>query len=582
MANQPYADRLEEIAALLQVTDANPFKVRAFQNAARIVSKLDTPLETLLDEGRILEVDGIGRSIAQDLQALRDTGTCPVLEALRAELPAGIPDLLRVQGLGPKKVRRLWTELGIGDLDTLEAMAGQGHLASLDGFGARTEEKILAEIARLRASAGRHPLARVVVPAATLLAFLQALPGVEEATLAGSFRRGRETVKDLDLVVAAREPGPIMQAFVTHPLVQEVVAHGDTKSSVYLRDGLPVDLRVVPPEVFGATLHHFTGSREHNVAMRARALQRGLRVSEWGVFRRDDEGREHPIACRHEADIFAAVGLPFIPPELREGLGEIERAEAGTLPDLIDATHILGDLHMHTVDSDGSHDLDAMARAARARGLTHIAITDHSRSLTVARGLSRERLLDQIDRIDAWNAAHAELGVRILRGLEVDILEEGALDMDDDVLDRLDWVVGSVHSRMNQPADVMTERLVKAVRSGRISALGHPTGRLIGQRDPYGFDHAAVFDACQAMGVALEVNAAPERLDLGPELLALALQRPGLWITINTDAHHTDGLDAMAFGVRTARRGMVPRDRVLNALPLEAFLAARRAPGSAA
>jgi DNA polymerase (family 10) len=578
LTNAQFAGHLEDIAQLLQVVGANTFKVRAFQNAARTIEKLPEPLADRIAAGTVTSIDGIGKSIAADLIELSERGSCTVLDELRAQLPAGLPRLLDIQGLGPKKVQKLYHELGIGDIDTLEAFARDGRLADLDGFGKRTEEKILAEIQRLRAFTGRTPFARAMPLASELLAFIRSLPDVARAEIGGSLRRMRETVGDLDFVCASERPAPIMSAFATHPLVEEIIARGDTKTSVYLRGGISADLRVVPPAVFGATLHHFTGSKEHNVQMRARALKAGLRVSEWGVFRRDGD-TETPIACATEEDIFAAVGLPWIAPELREGDQEIETAEKHGLPELVTLAHIRSDLHMHTTWSDGAVDIAAMSAAAAARGRAFICITDHSRSLTIANGLSRERLLAQIDTIDAFNATHP--AVPVLKGLEVDILEDGELDMDVDVLERLDWVVGSIHSRFNQPTEVVTARLVHAIQSGLISAIGHPTGRMIGQRDGYSFDLPTIIEACEAMGVALEINAAPERLDLNDTMVKQVLRTSNVWLTINTDAHSPDGMDSMAFGVGMARRGWAPRDRVLNTLPLDEFLKQRRKPAAA-
>ncbi|TVR01705.1 MAG: DNA polymerase/3'-5' exonuclease PolX [Deltaproteobacteria bacterium] len=568
MENGTYVARLEEIADLLQVTGANPFRVRAFQKAARVIDGMAEDLDTVLAEGEVTAVDGIGKSIAEDLRQIRERGSCDLLDELRASLPDGITDLLRVQGLGPKKVKALYEELGIGDLDALEARASEGRIAGLKGFGARTEEKILKEVERLRRTAGRTPLAEAWPHAERLLGLLREVSGVERAEIAGSLRRGRETVGDLDFVVASREPGPVMEAFATDGDVEEVVARGDTKTTIRLSGGLSADVRVVPPEVFGATLHHFTGSKEHNVAIRSRALKRGLRVSEWGVFRRDGEDGGDAtdgelVACATEEDIFAAVGLPFIPPELREDRGEIGAAEEDRLPELVTLEDIVADLHMHTTASDGRHSVARMAEAARDRGLKRIAITDHSRSLTVANGLDARRLRAQMEEIDAYNAG--DPAVRVLKGLEVDILEDGALDMDDDVLAALDWVVGSVHQWMGQDPQTMTERLLRAIGSGFLHALGHPTGRLVGRRDGFTFDVDAVFDACADAGVALEVNASPWRVDLDDRLIQRALERDRLMLTINTDAHSTAELGQMHFGVRMARRGGCPRSRVVNA-----------------
>ena len=416
MDNERYAALLSEMADLLQVVGANPFKVRAIQRAARALDGLDEPIDARIDAGTVTELDGFGASIASELTEMKARGSSSGLDQLRAELPAGIGDVLKVQGLGPKKVGALWTKLGIGSIDALEEAAQAGQLEDLKGFGKKTVEKILKEIERLRAFSGRVPYADAAPVAARLVAWLRALPEVERAEVAGSLRRHRETVGDLDFVVASSEPWPIMEAFAAHPEVEEVIAKGETKTSVYLQGGMSADLRVVPGEVFGATLHHFTGSKDHNIAMRARALKRGLRVSEWGVFRRTEASSgagptdvvEERVACATEEDIFAAVDLPFIAPELREGRGEIEAAEASALPALVTLEGIRGDLHMHTTASDGRATVAEMAAAGAARGLTYVCITDHSQALTVANGLTPDRLRAQQAEIDALNAAGAQ------------------------------------------------------------------------------------------------------------------------------------------------------------------------------
>jgi DNA polymerase (family 10) len=564
MHNREYEALLEEIAVLLQVAGANPFRVRAFERAARAIHALADPVDVRLERGDLTTVDGIGASIASDLAQMRASGSCEALDALRAQFPPGLPTLFQIQGLGPKKVKVLWETLGIGDLDALQARAEEGRLVDLPGFGARTVQKILAEIGRVRSLSGRAPVARVWRLANELRDALAARDEVERCEIAGSLRRGRETVGDLDFVCASRDPAPVMEFFVGRAEVEEVLSHGRTKSSVRLRGDIQADLRVVEPEVFGATLHHFTGSRDHNIAMRRRAQERGLRVSEYGVFRVVEGGEDERIACFDERDIFAALDLPWIPPELREDAGEFE----GPIPDLLDIGDLRGDLHMHTVASDGRNTVEEMAHAGHALGLAYICITDHSRSLTVANGLSRERLVAQIEEIEALRST-GRLPIEVLAGLEVDILEDGALDMDDDVLDRLDWVVGSVHSRMSMPPDKMTGRLLRAIESGRISAVGHPTGRLIGARDGFAFDFDAVLDACAAHGVALEINASAERLDLSAEQVRRVMEDGRVALTLNTDAHSVDGLAERVLGVRTARRGWATRDRVVNTWPLE-------------
>lgn len=565
MRNAEYEERLEEIAALMQVAGANTFRVRAFERAARAIHGLGHEVDALLDAGEIMSVEGIGASIAKDLQQIRERGTCDALDALRAQFPPGLRDLLSLQGLGPKKVKLLWDELGVGDLDTLRALAEAGRLAQLPGFGEKTQAKLLAEVSRVRAMGGRHPIARVYDVAQALRDRLAQHPDALRVEIAGSLRRGRETIGDIDFVCAAPSSAAIMADFVAWPEVEEILGHGETKSSVRLRGELQADLRVVPPEVFGATLHHFTGSKDHNIAMRRRAVERGLRISEYGVFRIGADGEEELVACETEEAIFAAVDLPWVAPELREDGGELAPESLARMASLVTRDAVRGDLHMHTTASDGRHTIDEMARAAIALGHDYICITDHSRSLTVANGLSAERLRAQIDAVAAWNEAH-DGSFRVLAGLEVDILDDGELDMDDDVLARLDWVVGSVHQRMNQDADRMTTRLVNAIRTGRLSAIGHPTGRLIGQRDGFSFDFDAVLDACAEHGVALEVNASLERLDLSRAMIRRVVDDGRVFLTINTDAHGTDGLVRMDVGVRHARRGWAPRDRIVNTL----------------
>lgn len=575
MDNSQYSELLEETAALLQITDANPFRIRAFTRAARTLSAVSEDVDTLLDEDTITELDGIGASIAADLRYFRVHGSSPLLDELRAQLPDGITELLKVQGLGPKRVRKIYEELGIGSLEGLEAVAESGQLATLSGFGKKTCENVLREIERLRKNRGRTPAGRAWVLASQILARLEALDAVERVEIAGSLRRGRETVGDLDFIAASASPEPVMEAFRSFDLVEEVVATGETKTTVYLRGGVSADLRVVPDEVYGAALHHFTGSKDHNVELRRRAQKAGLRISEWGVFRVDGD-EETRVACETEEDVFASVGLPWIPPELREGRGEIRAAETDAIPALITLEAMRADLHMHTTASDGNHSIAEMAAAAATRGYEFIAITDHSAALTVANGLDERRLLEQIEAIDRYNAEQPE--VIVLKGLEADIMQDGSIDLGADVLERLDWVVGSVHQWMNMGRAEMTDRYVSAISSGLLSAVGHPTGRLIGKREPFDLDFDVILDACEAFGVALEVNGTPNRLDLNDLLLRRVLDRDNLWVTINTDAHSTRSLGNMQHGVRMARRGWTPRARVLNALSLEEFRAAARKP----
>jgi DNA polymerase (family 10) len=564
MDNSDYAALLASAAALIDISGGNRFRARAFERAARAISSLPRHVEALLDDDTITDLDGIGKSIAEDLRQIRARGSFDALDALRADLPEGILALLHVQGLGPKKVKALYEALHIGDLASLEAAVDSGQVAQLPGFGPKTQDNIKRELARLRRAAGRRPLPQALRAAAPVLEMLRALPQVLRAELAGSARRGRETVKDLDFVVATTDPEPVMEAFATWPDAIEVIARGPTKTSVFLTGELQADLRAVRPEHFGSLLHHFTGSKEHHVELRRRARALGLTISEYGVQRLDAADGDPPLASLDEADVYRVLGLPWIPPELREAQGEIDAAEAGQLPALLTLADLRGDLHMHSTASDGRHTIAQMALAARALGHEYIVITDHSKSSTVANGLDEARLRDHMREIDAVNAATD--GILVLKGIEVDILKDGALDLPGDLLDELDFVVGSVHASMKQDRDTMTARVCRAIASGHLHCLGHPTGRLLGGRDPYPLDLEAVIDACLQHRVALEINASAGRLDLKDAHARLAAQA-GVPIIISTDSHSTQGLTQMAFGVTVARRAWLTPAQVLNTRP---------------
>jgi len=578
MNNDAYIDFLETTARRMDLLGENSFRVRAYARAARALEGISSSIDQCIEDGTITDIDGIGEGIATELKGFKENGTTEDFERLKSALPPHIDDLFKVQGLGPKRIRTLWKELGVGSLQELQQAADSGQIATLPGMGKKTVENIQKELERLASYKGRAPIADVIDVAQSMLEALRASPSVQRAEIAGSYRRGRITVGDLDMVAASTDHAATMKVFTTLPAVQEVVGQGDTKATVRLHSGLSCDLRVVDPEVFGATLHHFTGSKDHNIALRARATKRKLRVNEYGVFRINDQGEETerlPVAT--EEDLYQALDLPFIPPELREDRGEIEAAEKNALPDLPSLQDIRADLHMHTTYSDGRKSIKEMALAAKERGLEFICITEHSQSLHIANGLDRERLLAQIEEIDRVNQEVE--GIRILKGLEVDILADGTLDMDDETLSKLDWVIGSVHQWTRQPIDEMTERVLRAVRSGLISALGHPTGRLIGRRNPYEIDLDPVLEACAENGVAVEINASPQRLDLDSSVVRKAKEIKNLWFTINTDAHSIRGLDDMIHGIKTARRGWLPKDRIVNTLSWDAFQKTVRAPG---
>lgn len=563
MTNAQIADAFDEIADLLEFTNANPFRVRAYRNGARTLRDLHESVAGIVESGErpLTDLDGIGKDLADKIAALVKTGELSQLNELRAQVPPSLRDLLRVPGLGPKKVAALHRELNINTLAELKAACEAQTVRGLKGFGAKTEQTILDGLQIAAAAAERMYWAEADEYAQALVAHLRSVPKVEQIECAGSYRRGRETVGDLDILAIADEPNALMDRLAEFAGVASVLARGDTKMSVRLQPGLQVDLRVVPPESFGAALQYFTGSKQHNVVVRGMAKAKGLKVNEYGVFRDDQY-----VAGRTEEEVYAAIGLPWFPPELREARREFEWAEAGKLPRLIEQADIQGDLHSHTTATDGQASLADMAAAAQARGLTYLAITDHSKRVTMANGLNADRLRRQWEEIDALNGKLAKENFRLLKGVEVDILEKGGLDLDDDVLSEADWVVASVHYGQNQPREQITRRIVDALANPNVSAIAHPTGRLINRREPYEVDLEAVFDAARAQGKLLELNANPMRLDLDDAACAAAKER-GIPIVISTDAHSIDGLDKLRYGILQARRGGLTRDDVANARP---------------
>lgn len=562
MDNKEYARILKEISILRQIRGDNHFKIRAYENGARAIENLADPLESLMDEGDITQIEGIGKSLAKELESLRETGVSSVHQELLVELDPGLLDLMKIQGLGPKRIKTLYDELGISNVDLLKEAAESGKIADVEGLGKKTQEKILAEIERLAQSSGRMPL-----PAARGIAYgvrdkLKEVKGVEAIDVAGSIRRGRETIGDIDILVATSgEPQPIFEAFVTLPEVEEVLVRGDTKTSARLRNGMQVDVRIVRPEQFGAALHYFTGSKEHHVKLRTRAKKMGLKINEYGVFPRDSDT---PVASKTEEDLYACLDLQFIPPELREGRDEIDLAEESKVPKLVEAADMLGDLHMHTTETDGRNTILEMVEAAKARNYRYIAITDHSQAVTVAGGMTPDRFEAQIAQIREINQELEDF--RIYSGIEVDILKDGSLDMDHDLLRETDWVVASVHSHFNLPKEEMTARVIRAVESGLVHCLGHATGRILGGRDGYDLDIGQVMDACAAHGVAMEINGSTGRLDLNADLARMAHDR-GVKIVLTSDAHSTRGLEDLDFALQQARRAGLTKADILNTAP---------------
>ena len=557
MTNAEIAAVFEEVADLLEFQGANPFRIRAYRNAARTIADLPESAATIVAAGGDLSTTrGIGRDLAGKVAELVSSGRLAMLEELLAEVPESVLALLRVPNLGPKRAAMLHRELGIDSLEGLRAACEAGQVRGLKGFGAKTEAKILDGLALAATAAERTLWARADEIARELIEYLSAAGGIAEIELAGSFRRGRETVGDLDILVVTDDVAAVMDRFGAYRSVAERLGRGETKMSVRLENHLQVDLRAVPAESFGAAMQYFTGSKDHNVVLRTLARERGLKINEYGVFRGEDR-----IAGRTEEEVYAALDLPWIPPELREARQEFAWAEAGTLPRLVEVRDLRGDLHMHSTWSDGMATIEEMARAAQERGLKYIAITDHSKRVAMAGGLSGDALRRQWEEVERVNKALK--GIRVLKGVEVDILEQGGLDIEDEVLAQADWVVASVHYGQSQPLERITRRIVDALAHPSVSAIAHPTGRLIGERNPYQVDMDAVIAAARRHGKCLELNAHPRRLDL-TDVACAAAKAAGVPVVIATDAHNIGGLDAIRYGVLQARRGGLTAADVAN------------------
>jgi DNA polymerase (family 10) len=557
-----------EIGDLLEIKNENPFKIRAYRNAADTIVHFGDPIAGLPPADR-LRIPGIGKDLAAKIGELLDTGECRYHRDLLQEFPPTILDLLRLQGVGPKTVALLYRGLEIRTLEDLERAARDGRIRELKGMGAKKEALILKALEERRSFAGRRLMPEAYDTAAALVAELRNHAPSADISIVGSLRRGCETCGDLD-ILAAGGPPTLMGAFTGYALVDRVLARGDTKSSVLLRGGFQADLRLVPLESLGAAQQYFTGSKAHNIALRDRAIQRGLKLNEYGLFRVDDDRR---IAGDTEAGIYGALGLAPVPPELRENRGEIAAAEQQSLPRLIAVQDLRGDLHMHTTATDGRADAETMALAARAAGLEYIAITDHSRAIAMANGLDEARTLEHARAIRELNARLD--GITVLAGIECDIRADGSMDLADDCLAELDVVIASVHSAFNQDAQQMTDRLLRAIACPWVDVLGHPTGRLILKREPYRFDAERVFTAAAAAGVALEINSQIDRLDLDEVHARLARER-GARLIIDSDAHSPAGLGALRWGAAVARRAWLQAGDVLNTRPIDEFRALLR------
>ena len=573
MENFEIASALEELADLLEIKGSNPFRIRAYRNAVRTIHDLARPLTAMLEEGEDLtRLPGIGKDLAGHIRELATTGTLTLLEEVGRDVPRSLANLTRLDGVGPKKARKLWDELGVTSVDELEEALEAERVQALEGFGAKSAEKIRRSIQDFRKHRSRFLLSEADALIAPLLKALEGVSGVERVEVAGSYRRRKETVGDMDLLVLCRgdqAPETVMDRFTGYPGVQRVVSAGSTRGRVLLRSGLPVDIRILPEESYGAALHYFTGSKEHNVAIRTLGVQRGLRINEYGIFRKTEER----VGGSSEEEVFQAVGLPWISPLLRENRGEVEAARDGRLPKLLEGEDIRGDLQMHSTWSDGKNTLREMVEACRDRGYEYLAITDHSRAVTVAGGLQPEEVREQWKEIETLRSQVE--GIHLFRSLEIDILKDGSLDMPDDILRELDLVLISVHSFMTMGKTEMTDRVLKALEHPEVDILAHPTGRILNRREPFEMDVDEVLRAAARLEVAVELNAHPSRLDLHDGFLRRAREL-GAKVAVNTDSHSVQELTNMHYGVDQARRGWLEARDVINALPLEEFQSWRK------
>jgi len=573
MENKEIARVLWETADLMEIAGEDSFRIRSYRNGATAVEGHPERVADILKDPnrKVTDIPGIGKGLSIVLQEIVDHRSCERRDLLLKKFPPAALEFLKIQGLGPKSIALLFEHYQVGTIDDLERLCLDQKLRVLPRMGAKLEEKVLKSIAQYRQRTGRYLLSYAEDMARELTAYLGETPGIEQITPAGSLRRGRETVGDLDLLVTGPAAAEVLERFVRHPKVEALLARGENKASATVgREGLQVDVRALPRESFGAALQYFTGSKDHNVAVRTRAVKMGFKLSEYGLYRSADDTK---VAGETEAGVYEALGLRWIPPELRENLGEIERAAEDRLPELVELSQIRGDVHMHTTESDGRATLDEMAAAARERGYEYIAITDHSKSLAMTNGLDEQRAVAFAAQVREIN--RKGLGLRVFSGLECDIMRDGAMDLAHDALAELDLVIGSVHSHMNMESAEMTDRLLRALECPSLRVLGHPTGRMLLHRDAYPFDFERVVDEAVRRGVWLEINSSPERLDLSANHIRTAKARGARFI-ISTDAHHPKHLGNMHYGVITARRGWLAPADIMNTLPLDQFAAAIR------
>jgi len=580
MDKKDIVEVLERIGTMMEIKGENPFKVRAYFSGARTLQIMEEDLGTVIEEERLGDVPGIGKALTEKIETLFATGELKFYDDLIASVPSGLLDLLEVPGLGGKKIKALHEQLEIDSIESLTEACNEGKVAELKGFGEKTQEKILSGIKNREAYSARHLWWKARKVADRILPGLEGLPQVERVEAAGSLRRGMETVGDLDFLVASSEPAPIMEWFTSMEGIAEVTAHGDTKSSVRLEDGMQADLRVVPGEQFFFALHHFTGSKDHNVRMRQKALSLGLSLSEWGLRpeeEKDSSRKAGPVEANCEEDIFKALGLQYVPPALREGMGEVEAAERNELPELLEYSDLKGCFHNHTTASDGRNTLEEMAAEADARGWEYLGIADHSKSSFQANGLDEERLARQVEAIRELNDS-GKFRCRVFAGSEVDVLSGGKLDFEDSVLESLDYVVASVHNGLTQDEETMTARIITALEHPRVTMFGHLSARLLLRREPSRMNVAKIIDAAIANGKILELNANPMRLDLDWRHWRRAAEK-GLLCCINPDAHAVEQFDYQLAGVHAARKGWLTAENVLNTRTLEEIHAYLRTTG---
>jgi DNA polymerase (family X) len=575
--NRTIAGLLYETADLMEIDNADPFRIRSYRRAAEAIEGLPSPVwQVIPDQKKLLEIPGIGKGMAANLRELLETGKLSVQEELLTKYRPSMLDLLKIQGLGPKTIQLIWSAYQVCDVEGVEALAKEGKIRTLPRMGEKAEQKILKGIEQYRNVSGRFLLDEADRIAEKLATHLAGLPGVEKITPAGSLRRGRETVGDLDILITGEccntpeHRDSVLDMIVKFPGIIDVLAKGENKVSFKMRSGMQVDVRLLPPESYGAAMQYFTGSKSHNVTLRQRALKMGFTLNEYGLAKLDTEKR---VASKTEEEIYRKLGMDWIPPEMRENCGEIDLAAEHKLPRILEQSDLQGDVHMHTVETDGRCTIEEMVEAARARGYKYMAITEHSKNLAMANGLDDKRALAHMKKIR--KAGEKFDDIRVFAGIEVDILADGSLDLSDEMLAQLDVVIGSVHSAFNQEPQQMTDRLLKAIENPHLGAVGHPTGRLLLKRDAYQFDVEAVLNAAAKRKVAMELNAYPDRLDLCDRHLRMAKER-GVKIVINTDSHHTSHLEKIKYGVLQARRAWLTKEDVLNCLPPERFATAMK------